>query len=1096
MGKYEGFTVTGGGAAEPPVIEPQVIRAEGDTVTIPDAHLLFSGDFSRSGADLVIAGEERSVVVADYFGDAGTPTLAAPNGAVLLPDVVSALAGPLAPGQYAQADDAQPAAGIGSVVTLTGSATAQRSDGTIVDLTVDSRLTAGDVVQTASGSALGIVFDDGAVFTLNADSRMVLNELVYEPGGSSNSMLFSLVQGVFAFVAGQVAPTGEMRIDTPVASMGIRGTSGIVKLETIDGVAVFRVIPDPVTNNVGTIVLYVPGTDIILVVMDSSDVQWAIDPATGQVIEQPADPGDADLIQRLHQTYIEFAGIVDDPGDTQFAQTNGSGLATLFSLTPAEIAAIVALAGGAFPQIEPLAGDPVSSGLDFRYEPEGVEFDPAPPPPPLPEPGSSDPQHIPPGGFTGDDFGSVEEDGTLTTTGQLVFGGGTGLIQPLVIQGTYGTFVIDADGNWVYTLDNESDAVQSLGEGVTAEETFAVVSADGSETQFVTIRVQGVNDVPEVTGTTTGDVVEDGTQVATGTVTVDDPDTGESSVQPLSDVAGTYGTFSIDADGNWTYVLDNDDPAVQALAEGQTVTDSFTVTSFDGTATETVTITVTGTNDAPATQDDEFATNEDTTVNGNVLADNGNGPDDDIDGDPLTVTHVNGSTANVGTQIVLASGALLLLNADGSFAYDPNGQFDLGSGDSAQDSFTYTVADGQGGSDTATVTLTITGVNDPPVATDSLIATNEGVAAAGMLTGMDVDSDTVIFSLEQGPQNGTVVINADGSYVYTPDEGVTGQDSFTFRVTDGQGAFDIATVEIDIAEVGELAQSKEIVGTAGNDVLIGSALNDVLFGGAGNDVLRSGGAPQNFFGLDLLDGGPGDDTLIAEGGGVILVGGLGNDVLQSVDSGEYYDWVRAEYGTSPNGIVANLTGSFINDLAPGEVADGFGTIDLLSRMHVLADSPHDDVIHVDGSYQSSFGNFIEVRLSGGDDTVVFDNVAHARIGYNHAGGAVLADLEPARRRISIPATTSSAATPSSARFMCCAGRNSMTSSSARAATTRSAARAATTISTGAAAPTPFSSSVLPKASMSTCRRIWCSTTATGSNRWAATASTRSTTSTM
>jgi large repetitive protein len=127
---------------------------------------------------------------------------------------------------------------------------------------------------------------------------------------------------------------------------------------------------------------------------------------------------------------------------------------------------------------------------------------------------------------------------------------------------------------------------------------------------------------------------------------------------------------------------------------------------------------VTGTNDAPVAQNDEFATNENTAVNGNVLADNGNGPDDDVDGDPLTVTHVNGSTANVGTQIVLASGALLLLNADGSFAYDPNGQFDeLGPGDSAQDSFTYTVADGQGGSDTATVTLTINGVNEAPVAT-------------------------------------------------------------------------------------------------------------------------------------------------------------------------------------------------------------------------------------------------------------------------------------------------------------------------------------------------------------------------------------------
>ena len=237
----------------------------------------------RAGLKVILTGEGgNSIIVADYFGDAGLPTLASPTGAVLLPDVVSALAGPQAPGQYAQADDAQAQPGIGSVVTLTGSASVQRNDGTEVALAVDSRLAEGDVVQTGSGSLLSIVFDDGTVFNINADTRMVLDELVYEPGGGSNSMLFSLVQGVFAFVAGQVAPTGEMRIDTPAASMGIRGTSGIVKLETIDGVAVFRVVPDPVTNNVGTIVLYVPGTDIILVVMESSDSQWAIDTATAR----------------------------------------------------------------------------------------------------------------------------------------------------------------------------------------------------------------------------------------------------------------------------------------------------------------------------------------------------------------------------------------------------------------------------------------------------------------------------------------------------------------------------------------------------------------------------------------------------------------------------------------------------------------------------------------------------------------------------------------------------------------------------------------------------------------------------------------------
>jgi large repetitive protein len=86
-------------------------------------------------------------------------------------------------------------------------------------------------------------------------------------------------------------------------------------------------------------------------------------------------------------------------------------------------------------------------------------------------------------------------------------------------------------------------------------------------------------------------------------------------------------------------------------------------------------------------------------------------------GDPLTVTAVNGSSDNVGIQITLASGALLTVNADGSFAYDPNGQFGPRGRRQRHDSFTYTISDGQGGSDTATVTLTVTGVappNQPP----------------------------------------------------------------------------------------------------------------------------------------------------------------------------------------------------------------------------------------------------------------------------------------------------------------------------------------------------------------------------------------------
>ena len=121
-----------------------------------------------------------------------------------------------------------------------------------------------------------------------------------------------------------------------------------------------------------------------------------------------------------------------------------------------------------------------------------------------------------------------------------------------------------------------------------------------------------------------------------------------------------------------------------------------------------------GRNNAPIGQDDGFATDEAQAIAGNVLLDNGNGADFDFENDPLTVLAVEGQAGNVGVQFALASGALLTLQADGSFDYDPNGQFDaLDAGAFATDSFTYQVTDGISGTDSATVTVTIAGLLNP-----------------------------------------------------------------------------------------------------------------------------------------------------------------------------------------------------------------------------------------------------------------------------------------------------------------------------------------------------------------------------------------------
>ena len=211
---------------------------DGTSVTIPDAHFLFHADFKRSGSfDLTLTGEDgQRLVVPDYFKHDRLPTLLSPEGAALNGDVVGALAGPLAPGQYAQAGAPAPAAAeaIGRVASASGNATAVRN-GVSVTLNVGDAVYKGDVVQTAGNSAVGVVFTDGTTFNLTSNARMVLNEFVYNPGGTSNNALINLVQGSITFLAGEVARTGDMNVGTPVATMGIRGTAVQVDIDVNNG---------------------------------------------------------------------------------------------------------------------------------------------------------------------------------------------------------------------------------------------------------------------------------------------------------------------------------------------------------------------------------------------------------------------------------------------------------------------------------------------------------------------------------------------------------------------------------------------------------------------------------------------------------------------------------------------------------------------------------------------------------------------------------------------------------------------------------------------------------------------------------------------
>ncbi|WP_433996197.1 FecR domain-containing protein [Bradyrhizobium japonicum] len=197
---------------------------------VPDPNLIFHGEFKRAGADLVLSHEGHEFVVHDYFRGDKRAAISSPDGAHLTGDIVNALTGHV---QYAQAASGIAAAQvIGHVTKLAGSATAIRN-GVSVILNNGDNVEKGDVVSTGADSTLGITFIDGTVFGLSSNARMVLNEMVYDPNGSNNSSLLSLVAGTITFVAGETAKHGDMKVDTPVATMGIRGTAVLSQINFV-----------------------------------------------------------------------------------------------------------------------------------------------------------------------------------------------------------------------------------------------------------------------------------------------------------------------------------------------------------------------------------------------------------------------------------------------------------------------------------------------------------------------------------------------------------------------------------------------------------------------------------------------------------------------------------------------------------------------------------------------------------------------------------------------------------------------------------------------------------------------------------------------
>ncbi|MEL7037415.1 MAG: Ig-like domain-containing protein, partial [Cyanobacteria bacterium J06592_8] len=362
----------------------------------------------------------------------------------------------------------------------------------------------------------------------------------------------------------------------------------------------------------------------------------------------------------------------------------------------------------------------------------------------------------------------------------------------------------------------------------------------GTDTATVTVTINPVNDEPDATNnnqsvtkteaTTTGNIINDNDGDG-----VDSDIDGDSlnitniNSTPINtantQVPGSFGTLTINPDGSYEYEVDTTNSNVQALGDSETLTETFTYTVSDGnggTDTAVLTITVSGSNNAPIATDNNNSVDEDQTTpaTGNVINDdNGDGIDGDPNDDTLTVTTVNSEPVTDNTEVSGTFGKLTI-NPDGSYEYDvdetnPTVQA-LGDSETLTETFTYTISDGKGGTNAAELTITINGVNDTPVANDDNITTGENTPVTIDVDNNDTDIEDGIptgrIEIINEPTNGTVEIDDNGTpddpsddqVIYKPNNNFTGEDTFTYTITDSDGATsNPATVTVNVAEIND-----------------------------------------------------------------------------------------------------------------------------------------------------------------------------------------------------------------------------------------------------------------------------------------------------
>ena len=606
------------------------------------------------------------------------------------------------------------------------------------------------------------------------------------------------------------------------------------------------------------------------------------------------------------------------------------------------------------------------------------------------------------------------------------------------VTGTYGSLTIAADGSYTYAVDNDNSIVQALlSSGQTITDTFTYTVEDSgsatSSTQVV-ITIEGANDAPvsvtdDVTATEAGGIANasvgsDPTgNVLSNDTDVDSGDTktiagvvagiaGSASGNVASSVTGTYGAITINANGSFTYTVDNNNAAVEALrSPADTLNDVFTytMTDTDGEASTTqVTVTIEGQNDDPGAVDDNATATVEaggvangaagTNSTGNVLTN-----DTDIDtGDTQAVTGVAaGSQANaagsVGSGVVGSYGSITIAS-DGSYIYTVDNTVAAvealrTSSDTLSEVFTYTMQDAASGDSTAEITVTITGANDAPIAVANTATAIEesginnnisGTDPTGNVITNDTDVDAgdtkTVTGVALGTQSstsgsvgvtvagtyGSIVINADGTYTYTVDnsnatvealnDGESLSETFSYTIDDTAG-LDSTTqivITIDGRTDQPVAEADQDTSVESGGVANASAGTNPSGNVLANDASNNG---KMVIGVD-----PGTTGTASGDVGTSVTGSYGSIVI---DANGDYTYTLDNTNTAVEALLTS--GDHVTDIFTYTMEDAFNNIST-TQVTITVDGTNDAPIGVDDNGIAVESGGVNNATAGSDAT--------------------------------------------------------------------------------------------------------------------------------